>query len=248
MSKNGGIRIGTSGWNFDSWRGSFYPEGLGAEGLLQEYARSFDTVELNNSFYQLPDKTSVNGWLEAAPGGFLFSVKASRYLTHMKKLKDAGEGLDRFLAAVEPFGSKLGPLIFQLPPRWRVNVSRLTEFLDQLPPDYRYAFEFRDTSWLCDEVYEVLTKYNAALCYYDYKGYRSPPVATADFVYARLHGPEEEAYTGSYDGRALAGFARRFVNWEQEGRDVFCYFDNDDKACAPRDAQRLLESVRRQKR
>ncbi|PXX90797.1 DUF72 domain-containing protein [Marinobacter vulgaris] len=248
MSKSGGIRIGTSGWNFDSWRGSFYPQGLGVKDLLHEYASSFDTVELNNSFYQLPAKTSVEEWLEASPGGFLFSVKASRYLTHMKKLKDAGEGLDRFLAAVEPFGSKLGPLIFQLPPRWRVNVSRLTEFLDQLPAGHRYAFEFRDTSWLCDEVYEVLEKNNAALCYYDFKGYRSPPVATADFVYVRLHGPEERAYTGSYDGRTLAGFAQRFVNWEREGKDVFCYFDNDDKACAPRDAQRLLDAVGRQQR
>ncbi|GGY76805.1 DUF72 domain-containing protein [Marinobacter zhanjiangensis] len=248
MNKSARIRIGTSGWNFDSWRGSFYPEGLGEDALLGEYAHSFDTVELNNSFYQLPAETSVKEWLKASPREFLFSVKASRYLTHMKKLKDAGEGLDRFLAAVEPFGSKLGPVIFQLPPRWRVNVGRLTAFLEQLPPGYRYAFEFRDTSWLCDEVYEVLTSHNAALCYYHYKGYRSPPVATADFVYIRLHGPGETAYTGSYDGRTLAGLARRLVNWAQEGRDVFCYFDNDDKACAPRDARRLLGAIHRQKR
>ncbi|MFO8141014.1 MAG: DUF72 domain-containing protein [Marinobacter sp.] len=248
MSTNAEIRIGTSGWDFDSWRGSFYPDGLGGEALLPEYAHHFNTVELNNSFYRLPAQTSVKAWREASPDGFLFSAKASRYLTHMKKLKDAGEGLDRFLAALAPFGSKLGPVLFQLPPRWRVNVGRLTTFLERLPRGYRYAFEFRDTSWLCDEVYEILKEYNVALCYYHYKGYRSPPVATADFVYIRLHGPGEKAYTGSYDGRTLAGLARRFVNWAREGRDVFCYFDNDDKACAPRDARRLLDAIHRQKR
>lgn len=246
MSVKGAVHVGTSGWNFDSWVGSFYPEDKAGDALLSFYSESFDTVELNNSFYQLPAPHTVRKWVGDTPAGFLFSVKASRYLTHMKKLKDPGEGLDHFLAAIEPFGDKLGPVLFQLPPNWRVNVDRLARFLELLPERHRYVFEFRDPSWFCRRVYDVLRDRGAALCHYDFQQYRSPEVHTADFVYVRLHGPGEPVYTGSYDGRTIAGLARRVRRWRGHGRDVFCYFDNDQKGCAPGDAMQLRESLARQ--
>lgn len=241
----GQVHVGTSGWNFDSWAGDFYPEGLRKSDLLPEYARHFSTVEVNNSFYNLPSTKTARHWKDEAPDNFLFSCKASRYITHMKKLKDPDEGIDKMLHALEPLGDKLGPILFQLPPNWRVNAERLEAFLDKLPKGHRYTFEFRDPSWHCQEIYKLLEKHNAALCFYDYEKYQSPEKSTADFVYIRLHGPEETAYSGSYDGRTLAGYARKINRWRDEGKDVFCYFDNDEKACAPHDAEKLLQSLKK---
>ena len=127
-----------------------------------------------------------------------------------------------------------------------MNIDRLDAFLKALPDKYRYAFEFRDKSWLCDEVFDLLKEHGAALCFYDLKGYRSPEIPTTDFIYVRLHGPKAKAYTGSYDGRTLAGYAKKFLNWIEEDKEIFCYFDNDLKACAPMDAQNLIKSMERQ--
>ena len=240
---NGKIFIGCSGWNYDGWVGTFYPEQTRQKDMLSCYTGSFGTVEVNNSFYKLPSEKSVEKWLASTPKDFCFACKASRYITHRKKLKDPREHVPILMRALKPFGRKLGPILFQLPPNWHVNVQRLEEFLDALPAGFRYTFELRDRSWLCDEVCELLKKHGAALCFYDFKGFRSPEVPTADFIYVRLHGPQERPYVGAYDGRTLAGYARKFKRWSEEGRDVYCYFDNDQKACAPFDARRLQEKV-----
>ncbi len=240
----GRIRIGTSGWNYDHWRGTFYPEGTRPHELLRVYAGRFDSVEINNTFYSLPAAGTVAAWRDQTPRGFLFAVKASRYLTHMKKLKDPEEPLERLFGCIEALGQKLGPVLFQLPPRWHVNPDRLSNLLDQLPEKRRYAFEFRDASWHSDRILDLLADRGAAWCIFDLGGERSPVAVTAGFVYVRLHGPGAP-YQGSYDGRTLSGWARRMLGWSQEGRDVYCYFDNDEKGYAPRDALRLRDMVER---
>lgn len=236
------IRIGTSGWSYDHWRGGFYPEGIRPEELLPWYGERFETVEINGTFYKLPSKATLKTWLGQSPARFLFAAKASRYLTHMKKLKDPQEPLARLFGCIEVLGKKLGPVLFQLPPRWRANPDRLAAFLEQLPSGHRYAFEFRDRSWHQDRVLELLSGKGAAFCIYDLAGERSPLEITADFVYVRLHGPGG-AYQGSYDGRTLSGWARRFARWSGQGKDVYGYFDNDEKGYAPQDAARLKTMV-----
>jgi len=162
----------------------------------------------------------------------------------MKELKDPEEPISNLFEILEPFGQKLGPVLFQLPPNWSVDVDRLRHFLEGLPKRFRYTFEFRDESWFCDEVYQLLDQYNASLCFYDYERKQSPHRHTADFVYLRLHGPEEQAYKGSYPNETLDDYARNCRSWRKNGQSVFVYFDNDDKACAPKDAQRLLDRVK----
>jgi uncharacterized protein YecE (DUF72 family) len=238
----GRIWIGTSGWNYGHWLGTFYPKGTRQRDLLAVYAERFETVEINRTFYSLPDKNAVATWREQSPADFLFAAKASRYLTHMKKLKDPAEPVARFLGCVEALGEKLGPLLFQLPPRWRVNPDRLERFLEPLPDRHRYAFEFRDPTWHDDRILELLSRRGAAFCIFDLAGKPSPIEVTAGFVYMRLHGPGA-AYQGSYDGRTLSRWARRMLAWSKAGKDVYCYFDNDEKAYAPHDALRLKAMV-----
>jgi uncharacterized protein YecE (DUF72 family) len=238
----GRIRIGTSGWNYHHWLGAFYPKGTRQQHLLAAYADRFDSVEINRTFYKLPAAKAVAAWREQSPADFLFAAKASRYLTHMKKLKDPEEPVARLLGCVEALGEKLGPLLFQLPPRWRANPDRLERFLEQLPGGHRYAFELRDPTWHADRVLELLSNRDAAFCIFDLAGERSPIEVTAGFIYIRLHGPGA-AYQGSYDGRTLSGWARRILGWSEAGKDVYCYFDNDEKAYAPHDALRLKEMV-----
>lgn len=182
------IHIGTSGWHYEHWVGPFYPEAVPAEDYLSFYAERFAAVEVNNTFYQLPARETLVSWRDGTPGDFLFACKASRYITHMKKLKDPRDSLRRFFEVVEALDPKLGPILFQLPPRWHVDVERLEGFLEALPAGRRYAFEFRDESWFAAEVYDALARHNAAFCIYDLAGRRSPVEVTADFAYVRLHG------------------------------------------------------------
>jgi uncharacterized protein YecE (DUF72 family) len=240
----GRIRIGTSGWNYRHWLGTFYPKGTRQKDLLAAYAERFETVEINRTFYSLPDTDAVASWRAQSPRGFLFAVKASRYLTHRKKLKHPEEPIERLLGRVEPLKEKLGPVLFQLPPRWRVNPDRLERLLEELPGNHRYAFEFRDPSWHADRILELLSSRNAAFCIFDLAGKRSPIELTAGFVYLRLHGPGGP-YQGSYHGRTLSAWARRMMDWSEAGKDVYCYFDNDEKGYAPGDASRLKEMVER---
>ena len=208
--------------------------------MLAYYARHFDIVELNNTFYKLPAEEAVKAWRESTPARFRFAAKGSRFLTHMKKLTDTGRGIDRFFGRVDLLGRKLGPVVFQLPPRWRVNVERLAAFCEALPRGHRYAFEFREPSWNQKAVFEVLRKFRAAYCIFELAGVRSPCEITTDFTYIRLHGPGE-AYQGSYDDRALRKWARRLRDWDL--RTAYVFFDNDEAGYAPKNAMRLREMV-----
>jgi uncharacterized protein YecE (DUF72 family) len=206
--------------------------------FLSFYTRHFQTAEINNTFYRLPSKQTLAAWRDQVPKNFVFSVKASRYITHMKKLKDPDEPVSVFLGVVSTLKERLGPILFQLPPRWRFNPVRLQNFLECLPRNHRYVFEFRDESWFQPECYEMLRRHQAAFCLYELAGTSSPKELTADFVYVRLHGPRG-AYRGQYGVSALAGWAGAFSAWLQKDREVFCYFDNDETGYAPLNALRL---------
>jgi uncharacterized protein YecE (DUF72 family) len=238
----GAVWIGTSGWHYKHWLGTFYPERLPARRMLEHYAQHFDTVELNNTFYKLPVKDSLHAWRDSTPPNFHFAVKGSRFLTHMKKLRDAESGLRRFLDAVELLEPKLGPILFQLPPNWELDLDRFAAFLKLLPPHHRYAFEFRNPSWNTAEVYRLMERHNAAYCIFDLAGYLSPIEVTSDFVYLRLHGPGGK-YQGSYSSAKLKEWARRIKRWANRLAAVYVYFDNDDSGFAPRDALRLKEQL-----
>lgn len=239
------ILIGTSGWSYDHWRGVFYPEELPVARRLAYYAEKFQSVEINSSFYHLPRKKTLRQWRDAVPDGFVFSAKASRYVTHMKKLREPEKSLHTFLDRIGVLEDKLGPVLFQLPPNWRFNVQRLAAFLAELSSEFSYAFEFRDRSWLNDETYALLARHNAAFCIYDLDGFLSPKKSTADFVYVRLHGPDGP-YQGSYDTRALSGWAGAFSAWSAHDRRVYCYFDNDQAGYAARNAMSLSAMLREQ--
>lgn len=238
------IHIGTSGWHYLYWRGPFYPEDLAPAEFLSFYAGTFPTVEINNSFYQLPREKTLLNWGNTVPAGFIFALKGSRFITHLKKLKDPAQSLAPLLARVTFLGPKLGPILFQLPPRWPFNPERLEAFLAALPAAYRYALEFRDQSWLNPRAYESLARHGAAFCIYDFAGFLSPREVTADFVYLRLHGPKGP-YQGQYSTRTLADWAGAIAAWADRGKEVFCYFDNDEAGYAAQDALRLKEMVRR---
>jgi uncharacterized protein YecE (DUF72 family) len=232
------IHIGTSGWCYDHWKGPFYPEDLAGERMLACYAEHFRTTEINTSFYHLPAPATLRLWHDATPADFLFAAKASRYITHMKKLKDPAQGVSIFLQRMRLLGDKLGPILFQLPPHWRFNRERLSTFLDALSGEFRYAFEFRDRSWLNGETVELLSAHAAAFCIYELDGFLTPKAITSDMVYVRLHGPAGP-YQGSYDEQCLSGWAGDFTRWAAQGRAVYCYFDNDDRGYAARNALRL---------
>lgn len=231
--------IGTSGWNYTHWRGTFYPDDLPAKNWQTYYMERFHTVEVNNTFYRLPEKKTFRKWRDESPEPFLYSVKASRYITHMKKLKDPAP-VANFLDHADMLGDKLGPVLFQLPPRWKLNIDRLADFLKALPRGRRFAFEFRDDTWWDARVYELLHQYNAAFCLFDLEGRQTPVELTADFAYVRLHGPEG-AYQGKYDDNTLSRWANAFKAWMQKGIEVFCYFDNDENGYAAQNALKLRE-------
>ncbi len=238
------IRIGTSGFHYKHWKGPFYPEKIPAAKMLDFYFHHFDTVELNNSFYRLPEASAFDGWREATPPNFIFAVKASRFITHNKKLKDPENALDNLLPRAAHLGPKLGPILFQLPPHWRVNPARLENLLEILPRDLRCAFEFREPSWINSEVSSILKKFNAAFCIYEIAGYHSPLHITADFAYVRLHGPAKGKYQGSYSEEKLRAWASRIKTWSAHLKAAYVYFDNDEAAFAPINAMTLRTMVR----
>lgn len=233
--------IGTSGWHYNHWIGPFYPPEFKPKDFLGFYIQYFDTVELNNPFYHLPKPQVFKGWHQQTPKGFIFSVKASRYITHVKKLKDAKESVEYFLKSAKNLKEKLGPILFQLPPRWNSNPDRLKEFLDILPKGYLYTFELRDPSWFNEEVYKLLKEYNAALCMYDFNGRLSVKEITADFVYLRFHGPGGK-YRGKYSMEFLKQWAQDMKNWKVKA--VYCYFDNDDSGFAVDNAKELKQLLK----
>jgi uncharacterized protein YecE (DUF72 family) len=239
------IRIGTSGYHYKHWLGRYYPEGMKASEMLAHYQRDFDTVELNNTFYQLPNETTFDAWRKNTPANFLYAVKGSRFITHMIKLKDAQRGLTNFMPRAERLRSKLGPILWQLPPGWKANAERLEEFLSILPPQHRYTFELRNETWMTDQVLEILQKYNAAFCIYELAGYHSPIELTADWTYIRLHGPTAFKYQGSYSDRQMEQWAERIRGWSRKMKAIYVYFDNDDSAYAVDNALTLKKMLGR---
>ncbi|HHF7366797.1 TPA: DUF72 domain-containing protein [Legionella bozemanae] len=237
------VYIGTSGWVYKGWKEIFYPKSLAEKDELSYYASIFNSVELNNSFYRIPTPKSIAKWKETTPDKFIFSCKASRYVTHVKMLKDVQDSVNYLLQVLEGLEEKLGPILFQLPPYWPYNLERLEQFIKGLPESFDYTFEFRNKSWLRQEVYDVLTKNNIALCFYDYKGFQCPEIITSDFIYLRLHGPHLQPYSGHYEEKSLLNYAHKFANWHKQVKKIFCYLDNDEKAVAPYDAQVLERLV-----
>lgn len=217
-----------------------YPADVPARLWLPTYARWFDTVELNNTFYRLPTEAAVDGWAATAPPGFLFAVKVGRFGSHRKKLIDPVPWLGRHLERARRLGQHMGPNLVQLPPRWKRNVARLVEFLDACPADVRWAVEVRDESWLHDDVFEVLARHRAALCVHDLLP-DHPWIRTAGWTYVRFHGPDAIAapYRGRYGPGRLEPIAERLAAWRDGGCDVFAYFNNDYDGNAVVDAVTL---------
>ena len=238
------VRIGTSGWHYKHWRGPFYDERCPVSKMLEVYVRHFDAVEINSSFYKLPSEETFASWRDATPPGFCFAVKASRFITHNKKLKDPANALDNFLPRAAMLRQKLGPILFQLPPLWRVNVDRLEEFLSVLAKRKRrhYAFEFRNPTWLVPEVYQALRRHNAAFCIYELAGFQTPLEITADWTYIRLHGPGKK-YQGSYSSDQLRTWAKRICEWSDALESVYAFFDNDQAGYAAQNALELKRLV-----
>lgn len=233
--------IGTSGYQYDHWRSLFYPEKLPKKDWLGYYADRFGAVEINSTFYSLPSEQTVRGWCDAVPEDFRFVLKFSRYGSHIKRLKDPRSTIERFRPLVEALGRRKGPVLLQLPPRWRANPERLDEFL-AAGRALRWVVEFRDPDWLRDEVLDVLTHHRAALCIHDALP-EHPRWLTADWTYLRLHGtPTGEGYGDDTLGD-WAGWLRHEVL--HGGDDAWVFFNNDAGGHAVRDARRLRELVGR---
>jgi len=245
MSKNS-INIGTSGWNYKHWVGNFYPPGLKEKEFLKFYSESFKTVEINNTFYQLPAEKSIKNWLDTVPDNFTFAVKASRYITHMKRLLDPETSIVNFFDRMQFFTEKLGPLLFQFPPSFNFNPERLENFINVLPENYRYTFEFRNLSWFNEQTYKLLKDNNIAFCMYYMGNFESPEQITSDFVYIRFHG----SYTlgsGAYSEEKLQEFSGKIKNYQEQEKEVFCYFNNDEAGYAVKNAMKLKELTNAEK-
>ena len=233
------VFIGTSGWSYQSWRGPFFPKQVMVKHHLQYYATQFDSAELNGVFYRTPSLDAVRGWREGTPDDFVFAWKASKFITHWKRLSDKSRNS---LALIEQrlkiLGSKAGPVLFQLPARFEVNPERLDSFMRLVPKRWRVSFEFRHDSWYDKEVFKLLRKHDIALCISDHHDAPAPWEVTASFVYVRGHGPGGR-YRGHYSERMLKRWAKEIARWKHSRKDVYVYFDNDQKSAAPADALRL---------
>jgi uncharacterized protein YecE (DUF72 family) len=243
VERQGQVRIGTSGWIYKHWKGPVYPAGLPVARWLAHYAAALDTVEVNNSFYRLPSEDTFRAWARQAPAGFLFAVKASRFLTHMKKLRDPEQPLENVLGRARVLGPHLGPVLYQLPPGWRVNVGRLRHFLSLLPADLTHVVELRDPSWYVEEVREALAEHGVCFCIHDLRNEPSPDWVTGPAVYVRFHGPTARAYAGRYSAEQLQAWAERIDGYRRAGRDVYAYFNNDDTGHAFANARELRSLV-----
>ena len=243
---SGRLFIGTSGWNYRHWGdGIFYPRGLGQKNWLSYYVQSFDSVEINNSFYRLPEKHVFEGWYKSVPDQFTFAVKANRFITHLKKLADPQKHLPLFLENASGLEEKLGVMLFQLPPFWKFNPGRLKEFCDSLYrqkiiPGLRSALEVRHPSWHVDACFEILREYNICLALADWPGLSVQGPLTANFVFIRRHGPES-LYASNYSDSSLRIDAKKIRTWLAESKDVFAYFNNDAFGYAVKNALRLKE-------
>jgi len=232
-------RIGTSGYHYDHWKGVFYPEDLSKGEWFSYYARQFDTVEINNTFYRLPEAATFDAWRRQAPKGFCYALKFSRYGSHIVRLKKPQATIRKFLQRADRLGDFLGPILVQLPPNWKADPKRLAAFLKAAPKDHRWAVEFRDPRWLCEEVFTILQSHNAALCIHDMID-DHPRRITADWVYLRFHG---DRYSGCYSHQLLTTRAAEIQKCLTEGLDVFTYFNNDAQGYAVQNAADLKRYV-----
>jgi uncharacterized protein YecE (DUF72 family) len=237
------IFIGTSGWSYKSWRGPFFPNEVMVKHHLQFYATQFDSAELNGVFYRTPTLAAVRGWRDNTPDDFVFAWKASKFITHWKRLSDKSRNS---LALIEQrlkiLGPKAGPVLFQLPPQFAANPDRLDRFMKLVPKRWRVSFEFRHDSWYCNEVFKLLRKHDVALCISDHADAPAPWQVTAPFVYVRGHGPTGR-YKGHYSKKTLRAWARKIRAWKRGRKDVYVYFDNDQKSAAPADALKLARML-----
>ena len=236
-------RVGCSGWNYKSWRGPFYPRGLPSARWLEFYAEHFDTVEVNNTFYRLPERSTFTAWRKRLPASFLVAVKASRFLTHMKRLRDPREPLQRLFSRASALDGRLGPVLYQLPAHFTADVPRLDAFLRALPrtlrrKPIRHVMEFRHPSWYTRQTFDVLETHGVALCLHDRAGSSIAEPFVGPFVYVRFHGTTGH-YRGSYGVRELRAWARRLAEQSRGGKAVFAYFNNDPDAVAVDNALRL---------
>lgn len=237
----GRLYIGTSGYQYPHWRGVFYPDDLPKSRWFEFYARHFDTVEINNTFYRLPGATVFDDWRDAAPAGFIYALKFSGYATHRKKLKDTKRPVQMFTQRAQRLKSRLGPILVQLPPHWHANLDRLDRFLPILPREYRWIVEFRDPTWLCDPVFDALARYGVGLCWHDLLP-RHPHRLTAGFSYFRFHGRH---YAGNYSAAQLKSHARKIRDYLARGVGVYAYFNNDAEGYAVGNALDLRDHVER---
>jgi len=237
------VVIGTSGWHYDSWRGPFYPANVPKRLWLSYYARHFSSTELNGVFYRTPTEDAVKTWYDQTPSDFVFAWKASKFITHWKRLEmSSRSSLSLMEGRLKLLRLKAGPILFQLPPNFTCNYERLADFLKMLPKRRQYAFEFRHKSWYVEGVYDVLRRHNAALCLSDHKDAPAPWIVSARHVYVRGHGPAGD-YRNSYPDSTLQKWTDAIRKWQRQGRQVYVYFDNDQKSAAPKDAERLIKMV-----
>ncbi|MBN3037846.1 MAG: DUF72 domain-containing protein [Candidatus Omnitrophica bacterium] len=241
--KKGKCLIGTSGWYYQHWLGRFYPEDISKDKLLPYFAQSFNTVELNNTFYHLPKGPTVEGWCKKTPEDFVFALKASRFITHIKRLANLGDSLEVFLERTSLLNAKRGPLLYQLPPSMKKDRKRLVSFLKKLPRKLRSVVEFRHQSWLDDEIFKLLRRYNVAHCIVSMPDFPTVFEQTADFVYIRMHGGSA-LYRSSYTDKELKGVASSLNRFLKKGLDVYVYFNNDAYGYAVKNALALKDILR----
>lgn len=232
------VHIGCSGWNYRHWRGRFYPEGLAAKRWFAFYAERFDAVEINNSFYRLPAAATFDRWREQAPAGFCYAVKANRFITQAKKLKDCAEPVERMIVPTRHLGDRLGPILYQLPPHLALNLERLETFLRLLPGDLQHVFEFRHASWYVDDTVAMLDRYGAGFVVHDFPDIATPRWVSGTLAYVRFHGAAGK-YCGRYSDAALGEWADWLDQQRRAGRSAWAFFNNDIDAAAIDDALAL---------
>jgi uncharacterized protein YecE (DUF72 family) len=239
------VWIGTSGWVYKEWAGHFYPKGWPKKDEFSYYTRHFPTVEINATFYRLPTLKMVRGWRERSPEGFLFAVKGSRYLTHIRRLRDTSKGLKKYFSRLKPLEDRCGPILWQLPPnftRTDENVKRLDRFLAKLPRNYRHAVEFRHPSWFAEATFDLLRRHRAANVWISSLRMPQDYTVTGDFVYLRFHGLKGGAYH-DYTAAELRPWARQLAQAAQRGIPAYVYFNNDLNTRAPLNAEALLRML-----
>lgn len=234
------IFIGTSGWSYGHWQKRFYPVDLPERNWLEFYSRDFQTVEINSSFYHLPKLQTFTNWRSKTSKDFIFAVKASRFITHIKKLKNCHQPWQRFIENAKNLREKLGPILFQLPPSFKADPKRLENFLKILSKKYQYVLEPRNESWFNPKIYEILKKYKVSLCFISAPDFPWQEIITSNFIYIRMHGAKS-LYNSKYSSRELKKLAQKIKNWQAKKLPVYVYFNNDDRAHAIFNAKELIK-------